>query len=105
MTGQEVAGPVNMINDHGKEETNPSRCNDSQQTPTGAGDDGSTRCEDEVEGRRVKDDLSALVGVERAVKQREVEDEAVGDYLTAKCTVGKPRWASGLWSAVMPSVC
>lgn len=44
-------------------------------------------------------------GRERAVKLREAEDEAVGDYLTAKCTVGRPRWTSGLWSAVMPSVC
>ena len=44
-------------------------------------------------------------GRERAVKLREVEDEAVGDYLAAKCTVGRPRWTSGLWSAVMPSLC
>lgn len=44
-------------------------------------------------------------GRERAVKLREVEDEAVGDYLTAKCTAGRPRWTSGLWSAMMPSVC
>lgn len=39
------------------------------------------------------------------MKLREVEDEAVGDYLAAKCTVGRPRWTSGLWSAVMPTVC
>lgn len=45
------------------------------------------------------------VGIERAVKLREVEDEAVGDYLTAKCTTGRPRWTSGLWFAAMPSVC
>lgn len=42
---------------------------------------------------------------EKAVKLREVEDKAVGDYLAAKCTVGRPRWTSGLWSAVMPRVC
>lgn len=40
-----------------------------------------------------------------AGRLRELEDEAMGDYLTAKCTVGRPRWTSGLWSAVMPSVC
>lgn len=39
------------------------------------------------------------------MRLREVEDEAVGDYLAAKCTVGRPRWTSGLWSAVMPRVC
>lgn len=39
------------------------------------------------------------------MKLREVEDEAVGDYLAAKCTVGRPRWTSGLGSAVMPRVC
>lgn len=39
------------------------------------------------------------------MKLREVEDEAVGDYLAAKCSVGRPRWTSGLWSAVMPTVC
>lgn len=39
------------------------------------------------------------------MKLREVEEEAVGDYLAAKCTVGRPRWTSGLWSAVMPTVC
>lgn len=39
------------------------------------------------------------------MKLREVEDEAVGDYLAAKCTAGRPRWTSGLWSAAMPRVC
>lgn len=36
------------------------------------------------------------------MKPREAVDEAVGDYLAAKCTEGRPRWTSGLWSAVMP---
>ena len=45
-------------------------------------------------------------GVEEgAAKLREVEDEAMGDYLTANCTVGRPRWTSGPRPAAMPSVC
>lgn len=45
------------------------------------------------------------VGVERAVKLREVEDEGLEDYFAAKYTVGRPRWASTLRSPMMPSEC
>lgn len=46
----------------------------------------------------------ALLASSQRIGRRE-SCEVVGDYLTAKCTVGRPRWTSGLWSAVMPGLC